>query len=300
MAFTFAPGNIKASLDRLLAPRTLVVLLALAGVTTAEFRFDWIESAIGNYLVTTNPRRPESGTGWEQGRQSAAARQALNQFTSQRSDVQREALQATTMGQVVNGITDDRGAMISAARFVALYLKLPPVLSRELVSPYALLTRLSNGQWQRTFFQRRDQQLSIYLLDPHSQVLLRIEVAPGLVELIQRGEVAIETGLDQLSDFSDGIYPADRFFNALNSLPAEIREGVIAHPEELLRINGRIVRVGISNQASGDAVDLGFEVEEAGGTRVVLTPARTRDVRRLQWALDHRDRLPWQSGEGPP
>lgn len=297
MAFSFAPNSFKASFARLMAPRCGVVLLVVAGLLATEFRFDWLESAIGRYLVTTNSMRPESGTIWEQGHQSDQARQALSQYTDQRREAQQEALQAVTMGQVVAGVTDERGAMISASRFVELYLKLPPVLSHEIVSPYILLNRLSGGQWQRTFFERRDRQIAVYLLDRHSQVLHRFDVGPGLVELIQRGEVAIQTGLNQLSDFAANIYPADQFFDALNRLSPEEREGVIAHPEELLRINGRIVHVGISNDPSGDAVDLGFEVEEAGGTKVILTQGRVRDVRRLQWELDGRRRFFWGDGE---
>ncbi len=300
MAFSFAPNSFKASLARLLAPRSVVLLLVVVGLAATEFRFDWLESAIGTYLVTTNPMRPESGTIWEQGHQSDQARQALTQYTNQRRDVQREARQAATMGQVVAGMTDDRGAMISAARFVELYLKLPPVLSHEIVSPYTLLTRLSSGQWRRTFFERRDQQLAIYLLDQHSQVLHRLDVGPGLVELIRRGEVAIQTGLHQLGEFAADIYTAEQFFAALNGLSAPVREGVIAHPEELLRISGRIVRVGIAAEANGDAVDLGFEVEEAGGTKVILTQGRARDVRRLKWALADQERFPWSDREKTP
>lgn len=293
MAFSFAPNSFNASLVRLLAPRCFVLLLVVAGMVATEFRFGWIEGAIGSYLITTNRLRPESGTIWEQGHQSDQARRTLAQYTNQRRDAQREARRATTMGQVVTGITDDSGAMISAARFVELYLKLPPVLSHEIVSPYILLARLSNGQWRRTFFERREQELAIYLLDRHSQVLHRLDVGPGLVELIRRGEVAIQTGLHQLGDFAGNIYMAAQFFDVLNSLSPLVRQGIIAHPEELLSISGRIVQVGISSQSAGGAVDLGFEVAEAGGTKVILTQGRAKDVRRLQWALKNRDSSQW-------
>ena len=100
--------------------------------------------------------------------------------------------------------------------------------------------------------------------------------------------MAIHTGLNQLSDFSAHIYPAEQFFGALNSLPEEVRKGVVASPEELLRVSGRIVQVGISSDSLGGAVTLGFEVEDLQGAKVILTQGRSTDVERLQWILESR------------
>ena len=296
MTSSFAPQSFKASLVRLLAPRCVVLLVVAAGLAAAEFRFDWLESAIGAYLVTTNSMRPESGAIWEQGRQSDQARKALTRYTRQRSDVQREARRAATMGQVVAGMTADRGAIISAARFVELYLKLPPDLSHKIVSPYTLLIGLSGGQWRRTFFELRGPGLTINFLGRQSQVLQRIDVDAGLVELIRRGEVAIQTTLHQLGDFSSNIFSAQRFFAAFEQLSPVVRQGVLAHPEQLLAIRGRITRVGIGAEAVDDAIYLGFEIEEAGGTKVILTQGRAGDVRRLLWELAG----PWSDGEQVP
>ncbi len=297
----YTPTNFKAWLRRLLALRTAMLLLLMIALVVTEFRFDWIENAVGAYLVTTNSRRPESGTIWDQGRQSDMARQTLAQYADQRQNVQREVRRATSMGQVVAGIDSDRGAMISAPHFVELYLKLPPVLSHEIISPYTLLTQLSTGHWRRTFFERQGQQLSVYLLDDHSQVLHRLALGPGLLGHIQRGEVAIHSSLYHLSDFAAFIYPAEQFFTALNALPASVRQGIIAHPEDLLRVSGRIVRVGISSDAVDGAVDLGFEVEDAEEPRVILMQGRPNDVQRLKWILEEQAVTQWSgSGEAQP
>jgi hypothetical protein len=284
----YAPSSFKEYSRRLVTLRSALVLSAVVALIVTEFRFAWLESAVGAYLVTTNSARPESGTIWDQGRQSELARQTLNQYMNQRQDAQREARRATSLGQVLAGIGKDRGAMISAAHFVELYLKLPPVLAHEIVSPYTLLSQLSANKWQRTFFEQQDQLLSIYLLDDHSQVLHRLTIGPGLIEHIQQGEVAIHTGLQQLSDFSAHIYPAELFFGALNTLPEEVRKGIVASPEELLRVSGRIVQVGISSEPLGGATTLGFEVDDLQGAKVILAQGRSEDVEHLQWMLESR------------
>ncbi len=284
----YTPINVKAWGRRLLAPRSAVLALGLAILMATEFRFDWIENAVGAYLVTTNGDRPQSGAIWDQGRQTDSARQTLAQYLTQRQSSQREAQRADSLAQVVASIQGERGAMISAEHFVALYTKLPPILSHEMVSPYTLLAHLSSGQWQRTFFERQDQQLLVYFLDGQNQVLHRISIGPGLLSHIERGEVAINSGLDHLADFADHIYPAKRFFEVLNTFPADVRQGIVAHPEDLLRVSGRIVRVGISEVTIANAVDLGFEVQDVEGPKVILMQAQQGDARRLQEALEER------------
>jgi hypothetical protein len=149
-----------------------------------------------------------------------------------------------------------------------------------------LLSFMSSGSWQRTYFERQDKQLMVYFLDANNQVLHRLVINQGLLAHIQRGEVAIDSGLEQLADFSAHIYPAELFFNTLNTFPADVRKGIISHPEDLLRISGRIARVGISENTMAGTVDLGFEVDAAEGTKVILVQGRVDDVRQLQWALD--------------
>jgi hypothetical protein len=282
----YAPENLIQWIRRLLVPRAFGLLLAFAALVVTELRFDWIEIAVGSYLTTTNAYRPETGNIWDQGRQNDSARQALSQFMNQRQSAQLEARRATSLAQVVSGIDDERGAMISAEHFVDLYLALPPVISHEIISPYTLLAQLSSGQWQRTFFEQPEHQLSIYLLDSQNQVLHRLIVGSGLLEHVLRGEVAVSSSLSGLSDFADHIYPAQRFFELLNNYPAGVRQGIIANPQDLLRISGRIVRVGISNTTFGDVIDLGFEVEGGQGLKVILTQGNADDIRRLQRALD--------------
>jgi hypothetical protein len=293
----YAPTNIKDNLRRLMALRSAMVLTAIVALAVTEFRFDWIESAVGAYLVSTNAQRPQSGTVWDQGHQTDKARQTLTQYMNQRTNTQREVRRATSMGQVVAGIDAEQGAMISSDHFVELYQKLPPVLSHEIVSPYTLLIHMSGDQWRRTCFERQGEQLHIYLLDAHNQVLHRLAVGSVLMEHIQRGEVAIQTGLDQLGDFADRIFPAEQFFTTLNTLPEEVKKGILGSPGDLLHLSGRITRVGISSQTVLGAVDIGFEVEGVQGAKVILTRGRASDVARLLWILEEQSSFFWMDEE---
>lgn len=281
----YAPANVKTWRRRLVSPRAMVLALVFLGIIISEFRFDWMEKTAGAYLVTTNAHRPKSGTIWEQGLMVDSARQELTQFADQRQQLQQKVREAESLAQVIDTIEQGKGAMISAEHFLSLYLKLPPVLSTEIISPYTLLTFTCSGQWQRAYLEREDNQVQVYLLDAKSQVVHRLIIGSALIGYIERGEVAIRTGLDQLSDFKSSVYDPDQFFDALNALPEEQRRRVLPHPETLLRISGRIHRIGISETAVGNVLDIGFEVEDVQGLKVILVQGIAADVRRLQYEL---------------
>lgn len=278
---------------RQISLRMAVLIMIVVTLVTTELLFDWAEKSLGAYLVTTNNHRPKLGAIWEQGRQSDSARQTLAQYANDRRNTQRQVRRADTLGQLLDSIDSVQGAMVSASRFLDLYLKLPPVLSNEIVSPYTLLSLTSSSRWQRTFLERQDNQVLIYLLDGQNQVIHRLTIGSVLRTHVEHGEVAIRSGLDQLSEFAGHIYPAEKFFASLNRFPRADRERIIAHPEVLLRISGAIRRVGISEATLGEAVDLGFEVDGLDGPRVILMQGVNPDVRRLQNELDPGTRLDW-------
>lgn len=293
----YYPANLNVWVRRVVALRSVVLFMVVLALAVTEFRFDWIERLVGNYLLTTNAGRPESGAIWDQGHQTDSARQVLSQYMSQVQTAQREARRAASLGQVVAGIDANQGAMISADHFIELYVKLPPILSHEIISPFTLLAYINSSKWSRTFLEQQGQQLAVYLLDDHNQVLHRLAIGPAMLGHIQRGEVAIQTSLYHLADFAAHIYPAAEFFTALNTLPESVRKGVIAEPEDLLRISGRIVRVGISDRTSGETVDLGFEVEDLDNAKVILVQGRSDDVLRLIAMLEGEPSDYWTDDE---
>ncbi len=295
MSSWYQPVDMETWLRRLVAPRSLILVLILLAIAVTEARLNWLENIAGAYLVKTNPLRPESGAIWDQGHKSSQARQTLESYINQRRSAQDEARRATSLGQLTTAVESSGNAMISSEQFVELYMKLPPLLSQELISPFTMLSYISSGRWQRTYFERQDSQMQVYLLDAENQVLHRLVVSQGLLALIQRGEVAISTGLDQLADFAGHVYAAERFFNVLNSFPAAVRRAIIAHPEDLLRVSGRMMRVGIADSAMGDTVDLGFEIQGADGLKVILMQGAAEEVRTLQRLLEG-----WTSYMGPP
>ena len=264
--------------------RPMLLLLLMSSIFLTELRFDWAERLLGAYLTTTNALRPESGAIWEKGHRTMTARQTLEQIVTDRLSTQREALNAQSFTEVDNVIGDGKGVMVSDDHFRRLYQNLPLAVAQDIVSPYELLQLLSDGRWIRTYFEKTTEGLSVYLLDSANRVLRQFDLSQTLLQRLERGEILEAQSLDELPNYENRIYPADRFFGVLESLPEDLRRAVVPQPEVLLNSTGRIARVGISDEAVSGFIELGFE--SVDGNRHWVIPVQGHEL--AVWQLRSR------------
>ena len=267
-----------------LRPIALVLLLSLALI--AELRFDWAEHLLGGYLVTTNPFRPESGAIWEKGHRTEDARQMLEKIITDKQDVQREARDAETFTQIAQTLSRGVELIISADHFRHLYNELPPELAAEMLSPYALVRIISENEWERAFFEPGASGFNIYFLNKDNRVLRQLTVPGDMLARIERGETPRTDTLDNLPQFENRIYPAERFFKALEDVSEDVRRQGVPWPENLLKSSGRVTRVAISDEVISGYIEMGFELEEPNRTRVVLFQGRDWAVARVRAVLE--------------
>ena len=272
------PKNMKEWSQRVFALRPVVLTLVICSIMVLELRFDWVERALGAYLVTTNAARPESGAIWEKGHRTRTARKTLEKLVTDRQNSQREARNAETFTQIAANLSADQGAMLSAGRFRRLYLKLPPGVSREIISAYDLLKIAGGGNWRRTYFEKNGQGLTAYLLDDQNRVLRQIEFPSNILLQMKVESTPVVETLEELPSFKNRIYPASRFFDALSGFPDETRRNMVLNPEALLEPTGRIDRVGISDEAESGYIQLGFEFVSGTRRQVIL-------ARGHEWAI---------------
>ena len=284
----FEPRNFREWARRVFSPRPIVLILLIFGFLISELRFDWIEQVLGAYLVSTNSNRPESGAIWEIGQKTIKAQQTLEQIATDRISSQREALGADSFAEIASNIALDQGVMLSSDQFRKLYLKLSPLTAQEIASPFELLKLFNDENLDRIYFEKAGDGLKIYFLDHQNRVLRKLKIAPALLHRIEQGEIALQGPLENFDSFRNRIYQADRFFDALASLPEEDRRSVVSRPEMFLNISGYISRIGISDEAVSGFIQLGFEIEDPAGLRVMLIQGREWAVWRLRSQLEEK------------
>jgi len=297
MADWVSPQDTGEWFRRVLALRPILLVFLISGIFMLELRFDWVERALGSYLVTTNSVRPESGAIWEKGKQTLTARKTLEQIVTDRQTTQRVARGATTFQQIAAKVSPGQGVMLSGDHFRKLYLNLPQDFAREIISPFGLLQLSSQGQWRRTYIEKSGEGLMVYLLDGNNRVLRQLNIfSRFLVHFERRDTVQVET-LENLPSFEKRIYAADRFFDALSAFPEEVRRSMLPNPESLLEIPGQIVRVGISDEAVSGFIELGFEIINSSQRNVIILQGHEWAVWRLRLHLEDKKSISDSSGK---
>ncbi len=292
------PGDLNEWVRRVFAIRPLLVCLFFLALLISELRFDWMEQTMGNFLVSTNSRRPESGTIWETGRQTREARKTLDQIVSDRQTSQQETRQAESFKEIAATILPDQWVMISPDQFRRLYLQLNPETAAEIISSFDLLELINRENWDRTYFEKDGNGLNIYLLDTENRVQRQLTIPSDLLYGMGESQVEMDQSLDNMPQFGSRIYPADLFFQTLDHLGDAVRKDAIPQPKQLLRFPGRITRVGISGQGFSGFTELGFEIESTTHRIVILMNGHERAVLRLRSNLEGREPMRHRN-EGP-
>jgi hypothetical protein len=268
--------------------RGVSVLLVLLALLISELRFSWLEILAGHYLAVTNAHRPESGAVWEQGRLKQAATQTLEQMVTQQLTERREAREATSLTELVDGLDSGQGTMISAEQFKGLYAKIPESVSRALFSPMFMLRILAEKSWDRVYVEKENGQVGIYLLDSNNNVLSYTTANGQQLTATVAGRHFVKGRLEDHAEFEGRIYPADRFFMALDTLSTETQAGVILRTDALLTAEGRPLRVGISDEVKADLIRIGVEMETPQGTTILLMEGKEWAVWQVRKLLEPR------------
>ena len=294
-----SPQDIREWLRRVFSLRPILLVLVISTVFMLELRFDWVERALGAYLVTTNSVRPESGAIWEKGKQTVTARKTLEQIVTDRLASQREARGAMTFQQIAASVTPGQGVMLSVDHFRKLYLSLPDDVASQIISPFEILQLSSQGHWRRAYIEKSAEGLIIYLLDGDNLVLRQLNIFDRfLINFESRQAVQVES-LDDLPSFENRIYTADRFFDALSAFPEEVRRSMLPNPEGLLEFPGQIMRVGISDEAVSGFIELGFEIINGSQHNVIIVKGHEWAVWRLRLRLEEKKSISDSSAKPP-
>ncbi|WP_319521406.1 hypothetical protein [uncultured Desulfosarcina sp.] len=280
------PQDVRSWIARGLSFRGAALLLAVFAILISEMRFSWVEILVGRYLTVTNAYRPESGNVWEQGRLKQVATRTLEQMVTRQLTAQREAREAASLNQLIEGLTASSGIMISAGQFRSLYSQIPESLARTLFSPIFMLRISAEKSWERVYLERENGQVGIYLLDRGNNVLSYTTVTDRQLQSADGESSYISGTLDEQPEFAGRIFPADRFFMALDTLSPEIQQGVLAHPGAVLGAEGTPVRVGFSDEVHADTIRIGIEMDTPQGRRILLTSGQEWAVWQVRTLLD--------------
>jgi len=178
--------------------------------------------------------------------------------------------------------------MVSAAQFRRLYSQIPEAAARTLFSPVLMLRISAEKSWERVYLERENGKVGIYLLDRGNNVLSYTTVSDQQLHATGSQPLVLDGSLDGQPEFAGRIYPADRFFMALDTLSPDVQQAALAHPGVVLAAEGIPVRVGFSDEAKADMIRIGIEMDTPQGSRILLALGQEWAVWQVRTLLDPR------------
>jgi len=263
----------------------LGLLMLIVAFGASEFRFDWCEKLVGTYLLATNDLRPETGALWEAGRQASNAHKSLDRIITQRQDSRRSVQGAASFSHLLERLGPGEWVTLEKEQFKTLYLSISPGIRRQLIDPSHLVWLLNGNITDRIFCEGLAKGISIYFIDSRNRVVREIDLKKNTITEIESRNAPVKGRLAEIEAFSNRIYPAAQFFDAMFKLPTEMISELMVDPDLLLKQEGTIQQVGIWNEADGGYIKLGFEFEHRGENRVLLIQAREWAVWQLSILL---------------
>jgi hypothetical protein len=282
----YEPFNLSEWAKRTFSLLNLAVFIVTLLFVSSEFRFDWVERLVGSYLSSTNLERPETGAIWETGKHTSDAHEYLNDIIDKKEDVRQTVHMADSFSFLVSSLQPGEWVTLEKEQFKSLYLTLEKSAALKIIEPAQLVWLLKASQLERIFCEGVTDGIKIFFIDADNRVIKQIDLEQEDILEIEAGEKPVPGSLDEMDEFSGRIYSAQSFFKALFKMPADILPDLIADPEALLDLEGKITRVGIWNEARNGYISLGFEFEDKGGLKVAFVKSREWAVWQLSLNLN--------------
>jgi hypothetical protein len=281
----YEPSGFFEWLRRTFSFLNIALFIIVAIFFSSELRFDWFESLVGNYLSATNESRPETGAVWETGKQTTNAHEYLNKIISKKEIVRRNVHQADSFFDLASSLLPGEWVTLEKQQFKTLYLSLEKSAALKMIEPSQLVWLINGSSLDRIFCEGILGGIKIYFIDSENRVIKEIDLRQEDILEIENGEKPVPGQLVDIEGFLGRIYPARNFFDALFKLPPDIIPDLMVNPEKLLKQDGKIINIGIWNEAKNGYIKIGFEVQGPDGRQVVFIKGREWAVWQLSLNL---------------
>lgn len=281
----YEPQNFSEYLKRVFSFLNLALFIFTAVFIFSELRFNWIENLVGSYLASTNDIRPKTGVIWETGKHTSQAYEYIDEIVSKQENTRQSLNQATSFPGLAARILPGDWVTFDKEQFKKLYLELDQTIALKIIEPARLVWLLKGDLVDRIFCEGVPGGIKIYFIDSQNRVIQQIPLKKEDLVEIENGDKAVTGTLTEMEGFSGRIYTAREFFDNVFRLAPDILPDLMVDPEKLLNQEGNIVRVGIWNISQNGYIQLGFEFEFQGTSRVVFIKGREWAVWQLNLYL---------------
>jgi len=266
----------------------LFTFLLFAAAVGGEFRYNYVERAIGRYLAWHNSTRQASGQIWESVSVSEDVQKQLDDLVRTRRQETAVETPVASLDELIQEVFFREKLVITRDQFIEMYLRFPLYHSAMIVDPVEMLGMVNElTNWQRTLIVFEQGDLNFYLVDGLNNVLGECSLSAEYINYFLAEKESRSLGLDAFISFRGAHYPAGVFYDAWALLTPGQRSGIPLSNEELIAWRYRLQRVGVNHSTLiGDRMELGFELSGDQGLTTIRVLGRSLSVLALVEKMD--------------
>jgi len=266
----------------------LFTILLTAAAVGGEFRYNYLEKAIGRYLAWHNSGRQASGQIWESVSVSEDVQKQLDDLVRTKREETAVETPVASLDGLIEEVFFREKLMMTRDQFIEMYTRFPLYHSAMIIDPVEMLELISAlTNWQRTLIVFEEGDLTFYMVDGLNNVLEQRSLSAEYINYFLAEKDSRSFGLDAFSSFRGAHYPADIFYDAWAILTPSQRNGIPLSSNELIAWRYRLQRVAVNYRTLiGDRMELGFELSGDEGLTTVRILGRSLVVLALVEKMD--------------
>jgi len=237
-----------------------IIIGVIAILLLIEFKTHFVEQTAGSYLNWRNTNREAYGTSWERESLSREAVRQVDENTAVSNRLRRQVELVNSWTELLSIVPEGVGVPITPAKFVELYRTIPQAFRSHLMPSHELVDLHWNSGWRRCTIWQKGQLATVYLIDERNRIIRDISINRALISAVTKYGLKSPGRLEDNPEFSESIYPVEKFFKAFFELLPEERVDFLPDSDILLSVVKPVTRVGLKQTEEIDGYGLvGFE-----------------------------------------
>ncbi len=241
------------------------VILIVLVLGLVEWKFFFVEKALGQYLVWNNESREKLGPQWQRVAEKINADRNFQRLDSLSRKARQDVDAIQDFGQLL-GRTAERGQIVLQPRqFQRLYSRLPFHIKTLIIEPDSLLIFAGEGLLSDVFCTSFSSSLALYFVDSRNNLLSQTTLTAEEIEMIGRHGSLTALNLEADSRFPrQRIFSLARFNQKMKFLDYETKEGFLRELPAMTEFaDNASVQIAISNKIISGLVEMAVAIDRS-------------------------------------
>lgn len=235
----------------------IAAIVLFVGITVLEWRTDFVEKALGHYLVWQNAGREKVGRRWQVEKKQVLAGTRLEKLSQELRSREKQLAAISSFDQLLDLVAQEKQVVLPDHHFVRLYETLPWYLKTLLLPPDSLVALQLVGGLENVLFNQAREQVEVLVLAGESRVSHYSLLSDAQVEILRNHGQLVPMNIAADPRYQGRLFAFPAFWKMLSSAQeGQVQEQFLEALPALLEHARPTTKIGISNSMVDQFVEI--------------------------------------------